>query len=156
MKLNLGCGDHYVPGWVNVDSAQNDKVRPDIIHDVTTGLPFADRSAEVVYMGHLLEHLPVEHVVPMLTEVARVTAGPVCVVGPDVALTWQHKRNMMEVVVNGADRWGGDRHLWGCTGEAVLFAARLAGLDATLVSVRDVDRSWPVVDRGLWQFAVTA
>lgn len=157
MKLNLGCGDYYVDGWVNIDSAENSKVRPDMVHDVSLGLPFDDDTADAVYAGHLLEHLPVEAVVPLLREVARVAgSSPVCLVGPDVTLTWRHKRGMMTAVVDGEKRWDGDHHQWGCTGEAVLFAARLAGLDASLVPIGELPGSWPVVDRAPWQFAVTA
>lgn len=74
MKLNLGCGDHRAPEpWVNVDSWSG--VRPDVLADVRA-LPWPDKSAEAIYCGHVLEHLPLDQVGLALAEVRRVLAPP--------------------------------------------------------------------------------
>lgn len=56
MKLNLGCGGHKRPGWVNVDiEAACD---PDAVVDLErTPWPWGDDSVTEVLMSHVLEHL---------------------------------------------------------------------------------------------------
>lgn len=155
-RLNLGCGDYYVDGWVNVDVTQNERVTPDVVADITGGIPFDDDSFDRVYLGHVLEHLPVELVVPVLADVRRVlrSDGRACIVGPDVALTLQGWNHILGVVLKGADRWDGDVHLWNATGEAHYFAALAAGFEASLVPIGEASDEWPIPDRSSWQFAV--
>lgn len=153
----MGCGDYYADGWVNVDTADHPGVVRDEGWDVLDGIPYADGSVGRVYMGHVLEHVPLESVVPFLTEVLRVLApdGEALIVGPDIGLTYRTGRTFMKDVVFGATRWPGDEHKWNSTGEAHLFAARLAGFDAHMVPIDSVSDEWPVVSRDNWQFAVT-
>ena len=82
--LNLGCGNHFHPGWVNVDFAPADKSV--LRHDLCKPLPFGDESFAVVYHSHVLEHLPKERALPFLTECRRVLqpAGIIRVVVPDL------------------------------------------------------------------------
>jgi predicted SAM-dependent methyltransferase len=52
---NLGCGNRYRTGWVNIDiQPASDEVRA---HDLSQGIPLPDRSCAVVYHSHVLEHL---------------------------------------------------------------------------------------------------
>ncbi len=52
--LNLGCGGHHHPEWVNIDF-QSRSV--DVIeHDLREGIPFASERFDVVYHSHVLEH----------------------------------------------------------------------------------------------------
>jgi ubiquinone/menaquinone biosynthesis C-methylase UbiE len=54
MKLNLGCGNKKVKGFVNVDLYGS----PDIKHDLNKApYPFEDNSIEYVLCEHTLEHL---------------------------------------------------------------------------------------------------
>jgi len=56
-KLNLGCGADYRPGWINVDHPRA-VTRKDVAHDLDKcPWPFADGSADEIYMGSTLEHL---------------------------------------------------------------------------------------------------
>jgi hypothetical protein len=64
---NLGAGSFGHPYWTNVDRAQdwyayipNDAYCLDIDLISMTRLPIEDNVAELVYSGHLLEHLPDE------------------------------------------------------------------------------------------------
>jgi len=52
-KLNLGCGQEYMPGYVNIDL--NKKVKADRYLDVTKKLPFAANSVEEIRAHHLIE-----------------------------------------------------------------------------------------------------
>src|SRR3990167_8787058 len=54
IKLHLGCGTNKLPGWVNIDSVA--ACRPDLVHDITTPLPYADQSADEILAEDLLEH----------------------------------------------------------------------------------------------------
>lgn len=157
MGLNLGSGNYNAPGWVNVDSYEGHT--PDVVWDITTGLGFAvDSEYDQVYLGHVLEHLDVDAVLPLLGEVRRVLTpeGRVGVVGPDVGRTARNTPSRLREVLDGAGRWAGDEHRWACTGEAVYFALIAAGFTPTPVRLADME-GWPVVSRDdSWQFGVEA
>jgi hypothetical protein len=54
LKLNLGCGEKKMPGWVNVDKFGE----PDLRHDLETfPWPWADNSVSEILLHHVLEHL---------------------------------------------------------------------------------------------------
>jgi predicted SAM-dependent methyltransferase len=170
MRLNLGCGDRYVPEWTNVDLAQcpHDK---DLVWDLTGPLPLEWGMVEVthVYIGHLLEHLPMEDGRKLLTRLANLLrrdghTTQLMVVGPDcdLARDMAQEGNLetaLGPILHGASRWPGDEHHWECTGDAVVAMLRRADWsDVTrLASVTDVPSLWPVADRGpQWQFAIGA
>lgn len=54
--LNLGCGRHCHPEWINVDHTRS--VPGVIVHDLNLPLPFEDASINCIYCSHFLEHLP--------------------------------------------------------------------------------------------------
>lgn len=71
-KLNLGCGKHILPGWINVDRVLLDGV--DLIADLDdcqhTRLPFSDSSIDEFLASHILEHL--HHPLPLMEELHRI------------------------------------------------------------------------------------
>jgi predicted SAM-dependent methyltransferase len=113
LRLHLGCGSHVVDGWVNIDRSpgaqlakipglrrvlrgarvlskeQADAVFPRGIvrADVTRRIPVPDRSAEVAYSSHVIEHLSRWQALDMLRECSRVLrpGGLVRIVTPDLA-----------------------------------------------------------------------
>jgi SAM-dependent methyltransferase len=73
VKLNLGCGDKILPGYVNVDVAPSRAGRaPDVICDLRRLEPFKDASADEVLAVHVVEHFWRWEVVDVLREWARV------------------------------------------------------------------------------------
>ncbi|PYQ00216.1 MAG: methyltransferase, partial [Acidobacteria bacterium] len=72
MKLHLGCGKRYIPGFVHVDVAD----LPHIDHrgDVRSLPMFKDESTELVYACHVLEYFDRVEVVDVLREWHRVLA----------------------------------------------------------------------------------
>lgn len=55
MRVNLGCGQAYMPGWVNVDASPD--VKADLHMDLVDFVRLHGHEVEEVYMGHVLEHL---------------------------------------------------------------------------------------------------
>lgn len=67
-KLNIGCGNHILPGWVNLDISALPGV--DVVHDIEKlPLPFSDNRFTEVLCQDILEH--VEYI-PILREVLRI------------------------------------------------------------------------------------
>lgn len=157
MRLNLGCGEHYADGWVNTD-LHKDGPKPDVVCSLLD-LPFKDAVADMVYCGHVLEHIAPEDMVRALREIHRVLApdGRLTVVGPDINLTRKHEPVLIDGVVNGGRRWPGDEHRWTASGGVTLAYVTGAGFAAWLMPVAEISDRWPVVDRrARWQFAITA
>lgn len=82
--LNLGCGEHFHADWINIDfHAKSPEV---IAYNLRNNIPLSDRSVQVVYHSHLLEHLPKSEAEPFLRECYRVlkSDGIIRVVVPDL------------------------------------------------------------------------
>lgn len=68
-KLNLGCGDDYKEGWINVDFRGNIKI--DIKHDLNKiPYPFNDNSVDIILMRQVFEHL--DRPITILKELSRI------------------------------------------------------------------------------------
>ena len=67
MKLNLGCGDKILEGYVNVDVAES-RVgkRPDVLCDLHQLTPFETNVADEILSVHVVEHFWVWEVVAIL------------------------------------------------------------------------------------------
>lgn len=73
MKLNLGCGDKILPGYVNVDVAPaRAGQKPDVICDLHRLEPFEDSSVDEILAVHVVEHFWRWEVVGVLREWLRV------------------------------------------------------------------------------------
>ena len=73
MRLNLGCGDKILPGYVNVDVVESRAgMKPDVICDLHDLAPFADASAEEVLAVHVVEHFWRWEIRDVLREWVRV------------------------------------------------------------------------------------
>ncbi len=72
-KLNLGCGDKILPGYINVDVAESRLDRkPDVLCDLHKLTPFEDDSVDEILSVHVVEHFWRWEVVDILREWARV------------------------------------------------------------------------------------
>ena len=69
LKLHIGCGGVYFPGWVNVDM---DSPKADLRHDMRTALPYGEGTADFVYNEHFVEHLTVAEGLTVLKDFHRV------------------------------------------------------------------------------------
>lgn len=70
-KLHVGCGQVRLEGWINIDESFTEGIT-DIQLDVTTGLPFEDKSCQIIYHEHFLEHLSAETGLKFVKECHRV------------------------------------------------------------------------------------
>jgi len=80
-RVNVGCGPTPLPGYVNIDvdekhfedltAVGRERLLP-MVHDVTKGLPFSDRSMTEVRADQFLEHLDPQQAVRFLAEAYRV------------------------------------------------------------------------------------
>lgn len=74
LKLNLGCGEQSMPGYVNVDIRDLPGVDK-IVDFKSQSLPFDDDTVEEVYCSHCLEHVyPYKFFLNEITRVCRVGA----------------------------------------------------------------------------------
>jgi predicted SAM-dependent methyltransferase len=82
-KLQLGAGGNDPPGWLNTDIEPGSQ---EIYLDATGRFPFPDGSFQYVFAEHVIEHIPWEAGVAMLTECYRVLApgGKVRIVTPNL------------------------------------------------------------------------
>jgi SAM-dependent methyltransferase len=68
-RLNWGCGDWVVPGWVNSDIKGGEGV---IACDIREGLPFENEEFHYVVSIHSLPELAYEELIPALEEFRRI------------------------------------------------------------------------------------
>lgn len=114
MKVNVGCGPHTSPEWVNIDTSHKARLAKHprvadilhrlgvisehdweaahewsddiLVHDITDKLPFDDASVEYLYSSHMLEHIPRYDALEFVRECHRVLEddGWIRIVVPDL------------------------------------------------------------------------
>lgn len=73
IKLNLGCGDKILEGYINVDVAsERAGKQPDVICDIRNLQAFTDNYADEILAVHVVEHFWRWEVVDILKEWTRV------------------------------------------------------------------------------------
>jgi SAM-dependent methyltransferase len=89
IKLNLGCGQNPLPGYVNVDKF--DSCNPDVVCDLEAPhWPFETSSVDEIVLRHVLEHLgaTVDTFFTVMQEMYRV-----CAPGAKIHITVPHPRS---------------------------------------------------------------
>lgn len=73
LKLNLGCGEFSLDGFVNIDCISAGAVQPDLVIDfVASQLPYGNETVDQIWMIHCLEHIEMSKWGPLLGELLRV------------------------------------------------------------------------------------
>lgn len=109
--VNLGCGSHFHPDWVNVDMVPSS---PEVLaHDLRTRLPFDDACFGVVYHSHVLEHFKRAHATAFMRECFRILApgGVIRVVVPNLEVIARLYLQYLEQAAAG-DEQAGQRYEW--------------------------------------------
>ncbi len=70
MKLHLGCGKRFIPGFIHIDAVEYPHVNHVATIDHLSFIP--DDSVDLIYNCHVLEHFKRNDVVRVLREWARV------------------------------------------------------------------------------------
>ena len=70
MQLNLGSGNKKQDGYINIDNRS--ECEPDLLCDVTEGLPFPDSTVDCVRAWDFLEHIPIGKTIFVMDEIWRV------------------------------------------------------------------------------------
>lgn len=68
LRLCFGSGAAPIAGWTNVDLA----APADVLLDLRYRIPLPDRSVQLIYSEHLIEHLTLEEGVRLLRECRRI------------------------------------------------------------------------------------
>jgi predicted SAM-dependent methyltransferase len=127
LKLNLGCGDVFFSGWVNVDLEDHRKAN--LLWNLTDRFPLPDGCCSLIYSEHVMEHFSVDDGLKIFRECWRLLApGEVLRVAMPslehcvefyVKDSWRPDFNRLEDLhgvktrceaLNVAMRWWG--HLW--------------------------------------------
>lgn len=72
LKLNLGCGQRHLDGYLNIDFISNDKVKPNFVQDCTDLKNFQDESVDEILLIHVFEHFDPNDAEKILKEYYRV------------------------------------------------------------------------------------
>ncbi|HYG23660.1 MAG TPA: methyltransferase domain-containing protein [Verrucomicrobiae bacterium] len=103
MKLNVGCGDRFAKGWLNVDFHPVSKSVKRV--NLLAGLPFSDNNFDVVYSSHVLEHFSRDAAEGLAREMHRVLKpnGIIRVVVPDLEQTCREYLRILEQATTSAN-----------------------------------------------------
>ena len=113
VRLNLGCGDKILPGYVNVDVVESRAgKRPDVLCDLHRLEPFADDSADEILAVHVVEHFWRWEVLDILKEWVRVLkpGGRLVLECPNLISACEAFLRDPEVAASGGKE--GQRSMW--------------------------------------------
>ena len=87
-KLNLGCGEEYKKGWINLD--YRDNIKKDIKHNLNKiPYPFKDNEFDLVYIKNAISFL--DNPIRVIKEIARLTKnGGKIVISTPHALSYSY------------------------------------------------------------------
>lgn len=133
-KLNLGCGKDYRQGWVNLDAVAS--LKPDVVHDLSQPLPFADQSFDFVLAQDILEHFTRENVADVIGEISRILK-----IGGELEV---RVPNVTDIVARFSDdEETRNEFLYGTTFETGVFGAHKVGFTPvrllSLMSLANLD-----------------
>jgi predicted SAM-dependent methyltransferase len=103
--LNLGCGDRFHSAWTNINFVSTGKGV--IAHNLNDGIPFPNRSFDVVYHSHVLEHFSKANAKIFIRECKRVLRpqGVLRIAVPDLEVIAKTYLDALEKASNGSEAW---------------------------------------------------
>lgn len=119
LKLNLGCGESKLEGFVNVDCEPT--TTPDLLHNIITErLPYDDNSVDEIWMIHALEHIEYRFWEKLLLELARVlkSNGTLLLTYPEFSecskrflSDYNNQKDFWRATLYGRQLWDSDYHV---------------------------------------------
>ena len=109
MKLNLGCGNKKLPGFVNVDIRP--EVEPDLVDDIQTLNTMEKGSVDLIYCCHALEHFPREQSLGILCRWYEILKpqGILRISVPDMEAVFAHYFYWKDIRDLKGFIWGGQK-----------------------------------------------
>lgn len=117
-KLNLGCGTKKIPGCDNADSFEGSGA--DFIFSMLERFPFEDETYDIVYLFHVIEHIPRQAHPFVLNEIHRILKpeGRFIVSYPEFAKCaeaylkdHEGQKDFFERTIFGRGMYPGDNHV---------------------------------------------
>lgn len=94
LNLNLGCGQHTMHGWHNIDLVDYPMI---IKHDLSQGLPnnYQEYSVDFIYTEHFIEHITRDQAILLLKDCYRVlrVGGAIRISTPNLGSLIEDYRN---------------------------------------------------------------
>ena len=147
MKLHVGCGTKKLPGWINIDAVK--ECQPNLVHDLSRPLPYADLTADDLLASGVLEHFDKYMRYCVFGDWARVlkVGGLITVEVPDFdkLLRRLRKFNFDDFVdtVFGENMWESriyighfGNHKWGYSKASLTAFAKQFGIEAVKVETK--------------------
>ena len=132
IKLHLGCGKRYLPGYINIDISSP---TADIHIDVKK-LPYPDEYIDEIYACHILEHFGRHEYLSVLGEWARVLkkGKRIYLAVPDLEASFEYYNKHKDITPLIGQFYGGqkdefDYHKIGFTFDSMSNALRGIGFD---------------------------
>jgi len=119
-KLNLGCNDRKIHGFINIDSRE--EVGPDLVGDVTNldTMRIDNSSVDLIYASHILEHFDFETSENILKHWYKKLkkGGVLRLAVPDIGAVCSYYLKTKDLQILSSFFWGGqnydtDYHLCG-------------------------------------------
>ncbi len=162
--IHVGSGQHYAEGWLNTDILPtNAGKQPDVLADIFDyPTVFPGKQFKKAYVGHVLEHLPLEIAPKALAIIAEtvIGGGEIMVVGPCInrAIATNQPESLIEGIKMSDDPEHPWAHSWTPTEELTYQVVVDAGLsNVEIIDVRTVRRpQWPNPSTAAWQTAIRA
>lgn len=149
VKLNIGCGTNKLAGWVNIDSVP--EVKPDLVHDITEPLPFADQSVDEILADGILEHFDKYMRFLVFYEWVRVlkVGGKINIGVPDFQKTcfryFKFGFNNFVDFIFGENLWNSKyylghfgNHKWGYSAKTLKEFVQIFGIEAVSVESKSL------------------
>ena len=112
IKLNLGCYDRKIHGFVNVDIRAD--VEPDVVDDAFKLFKFEENSVDLIYACHMLEHGDYRECEMALQRWHKVLkpGGLLRIAVPDMEAHFAHYYYHRDLRVLHSTFWGSQRHAY--------------------------------------------
>lgn len=112
MKLHLGCGKRYIPGYIHIDALDFDHVDHVASIDNLSFIP--DQSVDVIYNCHVLEHFKRRDTLKVLLEWNRVLrpGGILRIAVPDFSALSQLYQSHKDIKLVVGPLFGGQDYLY--------------------------------------------